>query len=160
MPVNNKRIKLYGKEITKGIFRDWDFLKQMDLPVRMLLNKNGTIKKAGARIDKIKLKQENGIVIKGRLKKGKFDYAPSVSQALYNRIEKVKKSAIYRGGSENRKALLEEGILVKDPDSEWKGGPGEITHGPNGFSFSKIIQMQRPYFMSPDDRSYNASGDF
>ena len=124
---NNKSIVLRGKEATKGLIFDFDFLKKMYLPVRMFFNPNGTLKVDGDIIEKIIFKQELFDIV-GRLVSGRFDCAPTLCQAFYDRIEACRERPNYCIGGGNEKALLDEGILVRGPD-------GEMQHGKNGFDF-------------------------
>jgi len=122
-------LKVCGKEAMKGFCRKFTFMLTVAIPIKLLLNKDGTLKNEGDTIT-IKMFEEKFDVM-GTFKKGRFDCASTLHQALCDRIETTEKYPNYCITGGNKEALLEQEILFKDSD-------GKIRHGKNGFDFSRI----------------------
>ncbi len=122
-------LPICGEDATKHLYTESDYLRTIVLPIKLLLNSDGTLKEEG---DTIKIRMlEERFDIACTMKKGPFDNASTLQKALANRVEASRKKPNYCVSDANVKALLEEGILGKRPD-------GKMCHGSNGFDFTQI----------------------
>jgi len=128
---DGSHITLHGKEGNRRDLAYCQFgfgeLMGIDIPVKMLVNGNGTFKGKGDVVE-VKMIEEN------------FDIELMITNKVkefYNRIKKSKISPHYiffDNGDE--KALFDKEILVEDIN-------GKDQHGPNGFDFSMIRTLEQ-----------------